>query len=1692
MDFAHIPVFGQSVKPGLGLRFRGNYWAFFDKRTELSPWLILHRESVNDTELDELLLHGFPRTRTGDTVDCKVLTHFGLIQGDLYEDGWTVGRTERQRTAAFTGDVLVVKIPLSANPQKDLLDPESIYWSSQTKLVQHAAGSPEHERGKALVEMASILLARWREHDTQNLDFKIKNRIQELWEEGKAVASGAGAAAMGFVQGLWDLIKVTVEFGQTVFKASCHGVETIIASNFSQIKTMLLDAGMAAYNTAQEMTAAVKEGLRLLERIGSDRLLRTGLFEFLDGYGESVPHLRRLHNASTVVFTIGIEVLLAIATLGGSLAVGAARVGARIGSGAARAASHVGPFTMKAIGHLARFAKAMDKAQAPNMRSADSAPAAKPANGGGQSGSAGGAGNGAGNKNTTPKAADNNSQGASCTKVSCTETAGEPISMFNGEELLQLVDCTLPGLIGLNWQRTYCSSLAEKGFNTGLGKGWSHPLGQHLEVNADSLNYIDDEGRTVYFKPLAIGQRCNNLSEFLTLVRTGENAYRLQASNGLGISWFFEQLRDDSLHSKQPGKCALVRMEDAFGNTLRIEYTAGRATQVHSSQSTWVIGYNEQGLVYQIAQLAADASGTSEGNPIGGNQLVLVQYRYNEQGQLTGAMDAAGFEEQYAYNADNVLVQRTLKSGYNIYFEWQRVAADGTAWPNARCVRQWGDPVDGQPTYHYRFEWEVNGCANHSASIDSRGARTDYQFNDQGLPTWVRGPEGGTTRTRYNSNGQVLERTDPQGFGEQFQYNSKGHLVAYTNKLAQLHEFELNAQGQVLQHIAPANPDGKHPVRTNTYTPEGLLASHTDATGATTRYRYNSLGLLCESISPLGQNSRILYNAQGQVQAQTNALGQSNTVQFDTWGRLASVTNPLGRTVWYAYDLMGRCTRASNQEGLTTQYSYGPLGQLESITDPTGRSTVYEYADRLSQPTARIDPMGNRLRYRYDSERNLIELQNENGQSCHFDYDLAERLIKESGFDGRVQTYQYNAAGHLLEKQEWGVVAGQLGGGQQSTLLDLDQIPAQPVAYTRYKRDAHGKLLTATHSDGEETRYGYNTQGQLIQATNAHRQLAWEVDLEGRVLAELQNQHRIEHQYNLGGWLKLTHWQAMGAGAPEGTLAYQYNALGLVSEINLNGMLLAQFERDTQGRELVRKLSNQVHTQSLYDPQGRLVGQVNRQVNRQVSRRESSAAGSSEKNTISRRRYCYNPRNQLVRIDDQGHGTHLYHYDVLDRLRTVEGPTPEAFLFDPASNLLETLDGQEATDALASKALPEPTSPNAHRPQQAPGNRLKRQGNRRFTYDARGNRIEEIIERGPRQGQVTRYRYNAQNQLVEVNVAGVVTRYAYDALGRRISKNSEQSSTSFYWNGDVLLGEVNSGSSAASATTGHGTTPSRTYLFEPFSFKPLALVQGAQVYHYHTDHIGTPREITNAQAEVVWASTFKTYGALALAHVNEVENPLRFQGQYYDCESGLHYNRHRYYDPNCGQFTTQDPIGLLGGMNAYQYAPNPVTWVDPWGLSCKEWKKLDPNLSTNQIDEILATPKGSRPDPKTYLSDEYVKNHHALFDGGAVRIQPSTPNGTIGRTETWVFPKSVVSDAISSANGDPRKLETLLGLDPNYLGKAPVLVDIPNPSNVRIPTGNEFGANDFWRPGGLTYPGRIPEAVIDPVFTGQYSVIPVF
>jgi RHS repeat-associated protein len=83
----------------------------------------------------------------------------------------------------------------------------------------------------------------------------------------------------------------------------------------------------------------------------------------------------------------------------------------------------------------------------------------------------------------------------------------------------------------------------------------------------------------------------------------------------------------------------------------------------------------------------------------------------------------------------------------------------------------------------------------------------------------------------------------------------------------------------------------------------------------------------------------------------------------------------------------------------------------------------------------------------------------------------------------------------------------------------------------------------------------------------------------------------------------------------------------------------------------------------------------------------------------------------------------------------------------------------------------------------------------------------------------------------------------------------------------------------------------------------------------------------------MWSAKYRAYGNLAALDVSEIDNPLRFQGQYFDAETGLHYNRHRYYNPGTGRFLTPDPIKLAGGLNSYQYVPNPTGWVDPLGLS---------------------------------------------------------------------------------------------------------------------------------------------------------------
>ncbi|WP_178081863.1 RHS repeat-associated core domain-containing protein, partial [Pseudomonas sp. B20(2017)] len=134
----------------------------------------------------------------------------------------------------------------------------------------------------------------------------------------------------------------------------------------------------------------------------------------------------------------------------------------------------------------------------------------------------------------------------------------------------------------------------------------------------------------------------------------------------------------------------------------------------------------------------------------------------------------------------------------------------------------------------------------------------------------------------------------------------------------------------------------------------------------------------------------------------------------------------------------------------------------------------------------------------------------------------------------------------------------------------------------------------------------------------------------------------------------------------------------------------------------------------------------------------------------------------------------------------------------------------------------------------------------------------------------------------------------------------------------------------------------RSFIYEPGTFRPLVMLDGkgpkrACPFYYQLDHLGTPQELTDYSGEIVWSAKYSAYGkvtSLELATEDYLNQPLRFQGQYFDDESGLHYNRHRYYDPEVGRYLTPDPVKLAGGLNQYRYVPNPTGWVDPLGLTC--------------------------------------------------------------------------------------------------------------------------------------------------------------
>ena len=1138
-----------------------------------------------------------------------------------------------------------------------------------------------------------------------------------------------------------------------------------------------------------------------------------------------------------------------------------------------------------------------------------------------------------------------NGNGDLCQPASKTCTKGEPISQITGEELLEQEDFTLPGLIPLAWKRLYRTSNPR---NRGLGHGWTFPTCETLQIGNDAILYHDAEGRQIQLPVPEIGQFTSNSAEGLFLHRDWHTVFYLKQPG-----------QPDKLFVGK-GTLKLAALIDTVGNRWDCFYNEA-TQQIERMEASWgsVLEFETggPGLIHAIH---------SRHN---GHHQTLARYHYSADNDLIAVEDAGGDAERFAYQ-NHIITQRTLRTGFNFYFTWDQLT------PKARCLRQWGDATDGSSgaaTYDYHFEWDTQNRI--TRSTDSNGGVTEVEYDRRGNVVRETDPLGHSTHHHYDRCGRKIKTIDALGFEHNYYYDDVGNPTGHTDPAGGGYTLLYDEQHRPLCFTDAAGNSWSRE-----YNRDGLVSTTTDAEGNQTQYFYNPQGLPELIIGPAppgqaGQKQILAWSPSGQLL--TRALEHNgHTVEpthyhYDQQGHVARVEQG-NQSTRYQHNAKGDVTAIHYPDGSRASLAYNANRQLTEYTDPLGRKTRFEY-DGLAQVKRRIDPAGNSLHYHYDRERNLIGLTNENGEHYQLKYDACERLIEEIGFDGRVQQYQYNPLGQLTAHIEGAHIEGQ----------DDEALAANT---TRFERDPMGRLLHKHTPDGHDTVFGYDANGRLKSAGNRQRTLAFAYTPNGQLQSETQDQATLEHRYDPLG-------NRIGSLLPGGQqLAYDYDPFGQFTALDYNGHRLTQLQRNSQGQETVRT-QGLVQAGFDYDPAGRLT--------------RHWVQGQQGRETIIDRQYQYDGAGRLSQIDDLRKGQIRYHYDALDRLKTVEGYAQEQFDFDPAGNILSPHSGQSGEQAKTA------------------GNLLAFHGDRHFTYDARGNLIEE--RRGTGGALQTRYHYNSQNQLIKVEKSGgaqakQTTTYAYDPLGRRIRKQDEFDETTFLWNGDVLLSEQRN-------------RIDKLYLYEPNSFKPLAFIENNQCYFYHLDHLGTPQEMTNWEGQIVWSARYRVYGNVLRQDVEAVENNLRFQGQYWDEETGLHYNRFRYYDPGTGQFTQQDPIGLLGGINNYQYAPNPSGWVDPLGLKCKEvnrWNefqqrangqfknsteaaKVWKHFKSNEIDEMANMMDFSSPkDGAVFWSGNYAEaEKFALAQtakGNPSTTLEMTPGGSVFNGWDYLDEKYVYSD----------------------------------------------------------------------------------
>jgi len=752
----------------------------------------------------------------------------------------------------------------------------------------------------------------------------------------------------------------------------------------------------------------------------------------------------------------------------------------------------------------------------------------------------------------------------------------------------------------------------------------------------------------------------------------------------------------------------------------------------------------------------------------------------------------------------------------------------------------------------------------------------------------------------FNTGNKVSE-TDPEGNTTQFTYDAMGNLLT--------------------------RRDARNKVWIYAYDNMGRRVSKTDPLNYTSRYEYDGVGNKTKETDPEGKVKTYEYDSGNKLTKMTDALGTSAQFVYNTDGKIIKQTNQEGRSITYAYDLDGRLTKTTDGNGneIATEYNDAPGA---SCTSCPGSS------NGLGQPSRTVYPTFSRT-YAYDNRGRKIQerdvLSATEAYSTQFAYDAVGNIIAQTDKENRTTAYQYDELGRRAK------VIDPMMGVTEYTYDNRDNVIALKDAKgntTTFEYDRNNRVTKETRPLGHSTTYQYDTVGNLIRKIDAKAQKTeYEYDDAGRLTkakylsasSETTPVKTIDFSYDKAGKLtgyndgttsagyiyddayrKLT--ETVNYGTFELTYSYSYYKDGLkksltmpdgttyeytydnnnqVSLISIPGLGSMTFNKYKWSMPETITLPGGSRRDNTYDPLMQL---------------KSLTVKDPVQNPIMSYNYEYSPIGNVTAKNTE-QGNYAYQYDELYRLTGATNPAAsnESYTYDAVGN------------RLYSAGIQGNWNYNNN-------NELLGYGDVSYDYDMNGNLIQKTDETG-----TTTYTYDPDNRLIQlVTSNSQLTTYYYDPFGGRLWKEVNGARTYFFYSDDGLIGEYDG--------TGNEI---KTYGYAPdiiWSTNPLFQKIGTRYYWYQNDHLGTPQKIVDATGKIVWSAIYDSFGNTQITTA-EIENNLRFPGQYYDSETGLHNNWNRNYDPRTARFISQDPIRVLGGINLYRYVGNnPINSVDPLGL----------------------------------------------------------------------------------------------------------------------------------------------------------------